>query len=112
MPEVIFAGNREVVYEENMRYLEKIYELCLDNDAELILVKAPFPCYEVIIGEVNTVFDWAEEKGIPYLNLMQFTNEIGINYYSDTCDGIAHMNYLGATKVSRYLAEYILQHYY
>jgi len=111
MPEIIFGENRVALSEQNIYYLEMIYELCQEHDTELLLVRSPFPCYEQIVGETNAVFDWAEEKGIPYVNFMHLTTEIDLNFYADTCDGGVHTNFLGARKVSHYLANYIIENH-
>ncbi len=98
--------------EETMGYIEGIYELCQEHDAELILVKAPFPCNEMLIGETNTVEAWAEENGVTMINYMRLTDEIGLDFDTDSLDGGTHVNADGAKKVSRHLAEYLYEAYF
>lgn len=109
---MLHSGYHEPVYEENLRYLELIYELCVENDAELVLVRAPLPCYEMVIGKTNTIIDWAIENHVDYINCMPITAEIGMNFATDSLDGGAHLNESGASKVSRYVANYLIEEYF
>ena len=108
----LHGGEHLDVYSENLRYLEMIYELCEENDAQLILVRGPLPSYEKVIGQTNTVMDWAAERNIPFINFMLLTEIIGLDFTSDSIDEGVHLNDNGAAKVSRYLAQYIMEHYY
>lgn len=110
--EEINSGYRESVYSENIRYLEMIQKLCEENGAELLLVKAPLPCHNSVIGKTNTISDWAAENNVPMINMMQLTEEIGLNQDTDSLDEGVHLNQSGASKVSKYLAEFIVENYY
>lgn len=110
--EELHSGYYEEVYEENLRYLEMIRKLCIENGAELVLVKAPFPCYDMTIGKTNTMIDWAIAHDVDYINFMTMYEIIDLNTDTDSLDGGAHLNERGAAKVSRYLAEYLMEHYF
>ena len=109
--EMLFSEVRADVYDENMYYLEKIYELCQENDTRLILTRTPFPCYDTVIGKTNTVYDWAMEHNVEFINFMQITGDIGLDFGTDSLDGGVHLNESGAEKVSRYLADYIVNYF-
>lgn len=100
------------VWEENMEYLEGIYELCQQNDAELVLVRAPFPCLESTVQMTNTIGDWADEHGVTLINYMKLTDAIGLDFEVDSLDGGTHLNLYGANKVSQHLAEYLKEEYF
>ena len=108
----LHSGYHEDVYEENMKYLEMIRELCEANNAELLLVRGPFPCYEMVIGKTNTIMDWAIDNHVEMVNFMNLTGEIGMDFGMDSLDGGVHLNESGAAKVSRYLAEYLMDNYF
>lgn len=110
--DVLHSGYHEDVYEENMRYLEMIHQLCEENDAELLLVRGPLPCYEMVVGKTNTITDWAIDNHVDMINFMYLTGEIGMDFATDSLDGGAHLNESGASKVSRYLAEYLRDNYF
>ena len=79
---IAFSEIRRDVYAENIKYLDKIYELCQKKGAKLILVKAPLPCYDRVIEETNSL------------------------------DGGTHLNESGAGKVSKHLAAYLKENYF
>ncbi len=110
--EALHSGYHEEVYSENIRYLEMIQELCEENGAELLLVRAPLPCYEMVIGKTNTLIDWAIDNDVDIINCMQLTEAMGMNFAADSLDGGAHLNESGASKVSRYIAEYLMENYF
>ncbi|MCM1025416.1 MAG: SGNH/GDSL hydrolase family protein [Roseburia sp.] len=89
-------------------YLEKMEELCRENDIQLVLIKAPslypywYPEWEEQIEQ------FAAERQLLYLNFLELTEETGLDFSTDTYDGGLHLNLSGAEKVSRYLGR-ILQ---
>lgn len=94
-------------------YLERIVELCREEDTELVLVKTP-----CILGEVqsvqryNAVKEFAEANQLAYFdfNEKNLYNEIGLCLSEDSNDG-GHLNYWGARKVSRKMAEILDDRY-
>ena len=97
---------REICYE----YLDKMAELCARNGIELILIKAPaiYP-YWYAQWDAQMV-DYAQERGLLYLNLLDLAEEIGIDFATDTYDGGLHMNLSGAEKLSRYFGKILRDH--
>lgn len=91
--------------ENAWRYLDKIRTLCEEKGITLLLIKAPslypywYEEYEVQIE------DYAKEHGIKYINFLELTEEIGIDYQTDTYDAGLHMNLSGAEKLSAYLGK-------
>ena len=73
--------------EECIEYLDKIVELCKDNDIKLVLIKAPsvYPYWYEEYDE--NVEEYAEENEIDYYNLVEKADEIGLDYQTDTYDG-------------------------
>ncbi len=91
----------ETAYE----YLDKITALCQNKGITLILIKAPslYPYwYDQWEAQIET---YAEENDLLYINFLELTEEIGIDYTTDTYDAGLHMNLSGAEKLSRYLGE-------
>ena len=109
---IAFSEIRRDVYAGNIKYLDKIYELCQKKGAKLILVKAPLPCYDRVIEETNTVSDWAEEHDIELINYMRLQDVLELNFYTDSLDGGTHLNESGAGKVSKHLAAYLKENYF
>ncbi len=92
-------------------YLDKITNLCKENGIELILIKAPslYPYwYEEYDEQME---EYALENDIAYYNFVDRIDEIGIDFSQDTYDAGLHLNLTGATKMSKYFAEILVQNY-
>ena len=90
--------------EDNLLWLNKILQLCRENDTELILFTAPFPATPEEQTVLRRIDDYAKENGIVYYNLMDDYKKIGIDFHTDFFDN-QHLNTNGKRKVSRYMAE-------
>ncbi len=91
--------------DKGYEYLDKITNLCKENNIELILAKMPasYPYwYEEYEKQIT---DYAQKNNLKYINLIDKTEEIGIDYKHDTYDAGLHLNLTGATKLSKYLAQ-------
>lgn len=87
-------------------YLERIQELCFENNAELVLVSTPSP-KNWNYAKHNTVNDWALKNDVNYLDMNLTHEEIQIDWANDTRDGGDHLNYEGAQKLSTYFGNYL-----
>ncbi len=90
-----------------MDYLEKIRLLCEENGSELILIKSPtnswaYWWYDEWDAQIR---DYAAEKGVAYYNLINATEDIGIDYSTDTYDAGVHLNVYGAEKLTDYFGK-------
>lgn len=92
-------------------YLSRMAQLCRDNGIQLILIKAPslypywYPEWE---RQIET---FAQEQNLPYINFLELTEDIGIDYSTDTYDAGLHMNLSGAEKLSTYLGQVLQTQY-
>ena len=95
--------------EENMKWLDKILDLCKKNNIELVLIKAP-SVYPFWYDEYEEqVISYAAKNNIKYFNLLSVADEIGIDYSKDTYDGGLHLNLSGAVKNSKYFGKVLKQ---
>lgn len=91
------------------KYLDKMKQLCEKNKITLILIKAPslypywYDEYEVQVEK------YAEKNNLMYINFLELTDEIGIDYNTDTYDAGLHMNLSGAEKLSLYLGKVLAE---
>ena len=88
-------------------YLDKMRTLCEENGVELILMKAPtntpqWYWYEQWDVQIK---DYAEKHGLRYYNFLENTDEIGLDYTTDTYDQGGHLNLSGAEKLSVYFGK-------
>lgn len=97
----------DITYE----YLDKIRELCEENNIELVLIKAPslYPYWYTEYDE--QIEEYASKYGLDYYNFLENILEIGLDYSVDTYDGGLHLNLSGATKLSKYFAPILKKKY-
>lgn len=92
-------------------YLEKLRLLCEENEVELILVKAPslYPYwYEEYDAQIR---EYADAHGLSFYNFIEHSDEIGLDFTTDTYDGGYHLNLSGAVKLSRYFGNILTKEY-
>ncbi|MDE6751041.1 MAG: DUF1574 domain-containing protein [Lachnospiraceae bacterium] len=91
--------------ENAWKYLDMMTELCKEKGIKLILIKAP-SLYPYWYDEWETqVEDYAAKNDLLYINFLELTDEVGIDYNTDTYDAGLHMNLSGAEKLSVYLGQ-------
>lgn len=100
------------IQESAVEYLLKMKALCEENNSELIMIKIPqiyYPQYYASWTRLRSdaVKAAAEEYRIRFLDFV-YDIDCGMDYNMDSSDGGAHLNYLGASKISSYLAGYLL----
>jgi hypothetical protein len=99
-----YSTSVEDLPQENFIYLDKMREECLRHGVELILVKAPvcswrYPWYSEWDRAIS---DYAARHGLSYYNLIESSEEIGIDMLTDSYDGGLHLNVRGAENTSLY----------
>lgn len=90
-------------------YLQKMTDLCKEKGVELILMKAPslYPYwYEEYDAQIAA---FAEKNGLAYYDFTKVTEEIGIDFQTDTYDSGLHLNHAGAVKLSGYFAQILAE---
>lgn len=91
-------------------YLRKIIEYCEANDRELLLLKTPDGNRPLDQPYYNTVALIAEEYGVPFLDMNQYDEEIGLTSADFWTDNY-HLNVQGARKCTTFLGDYLMEHY-
>ncbi len=92
-------------------YLDKMTALCKDNGIELVLIKAPtlYPhWYEQWDDQIR---EYANKNGLSYMNFLDYTDEIGIDFSRDTYDAGLHLNLSGAEKMSVYFGKILTERF-
>lgn len=96
--------------ERPLYFLDRIEKLCRKEGITLVLFKAPslYPYwYEQWDRQVR---DYAQKKGLLYLNTLAQKDSIGLDYEKDTYDMGLHLNLSGTEKLTRYLGEQLKKH--
>ena len=90
-------------------YLDRMADLCQEYGVQLVLIKAPslYPYWYDQWEE--QLKDYAARRGLPYLNFLKLTEELGIDFNTDTYDSGLHLNLYGAEKLSRGFGTWLTQ---
>lgn len=95
----------EEISEANIVYIEKMIELCKQNDIQLIFVRTP-STINWNYAKHNAIEQIAEANNIKFID-MNLEDSIKIDWKKDTHDKGDHVNYSGAYKVTSYLGSYL-----
>lgn len=90
--------------ETAMEYLDKMRELCEEKGVELVLIKSPTNSWGYWWYDQwdEQIVKYASDNGLAYYNFINYTEEIGIDYTTDTYDAGVHLNVYGAEKMTDY----------
>lgn len=116
-PLEITDSPKEPFQVEAKKYLDKIVNLCKENNIKLILVKTPAP--SETLERHNAIADYADRNQLKFydFNENQIFEEIKFDYADDMNDssnsgpGSAHANPSGARKITRYLGDVLQREY-
>lgn len=89
---------------------QKIKELVEANGGTLLLVSVPSPD-NWTYAKHNAIEKISEEYDLEFLDMNLMQDELNIDWKTETKDGGNHLNFLGAKKVSSYLAKYLSEKY-
>ena len=87
----------------NSWYFARMLDYCRSIGATPMLISVPCP-NNWDMERHNAVAAWAKEHGIEYRDFNLETDEIGIDWQTDSKDGGDHLNHNGAAKFSSYFA--------
>lgn len=103
---MIYSDEIAPISSKNIRHLQNILAFCQEQGAQLILLSSP-STVNWDYQRHNAVAQLAENLGIPYIDTNLMTEEVAINWDTDTRDHGDHLNYDGAKKLSLFLGEYL-----
>ena len=95
----------KAIPEENLETLNDIYQLVKDNDAELVLMIAPYDV-EKYGGIFKSEKLWASENNVKVVDFTIMLEQLNIDPDKDYVDS-AHLDISGAAKTSKYLSVFL-----
>lgn len=95
---------------KTMLYLEKIIKLSKDEGFQLVLLKSPSNATAEYEAYYHAIWAVAEKEGIPYVDYNYNYDTLGLDPATDFYDE-RHLNYLGATKVTKHFATYLKENF-
>lgn len=90
--------------------LEEIYQICKDHHITLVMTCSPNP-YTWNMGRHKAVQEWCDSHGVEFIDYNLMTDEINIDWNTDTRDGGEHLNNSGSYKVCIHLSDYLKEKY-
>jgi hypothetical protein len=97
--------------ENSYKYLDMMVNLCKENDIQLVLMKAP-SLYPYWYEEWDEAMEqYAKDNDLMYLNFLDNTQEIGIDFDKDTYDAGLHLNVYGAEKLADYFGNILVDNF-
>ena len=92
------------------KYLSDMISFCEDKGISLMFLVTPYRMLEEHAAVLKTVSDLAEKRSIPFIDMNNYIDEIGMDYNTDFADW-GHANNRGSAKVSKWLGSYLTNHY-
>jgi hypothetical protein len=89
-------------------YLDMMRELCEKHGTELVLIKAPSLSPVWWDQWDKQIEEYAEKYDLTYWNFLDYQEEIGIDWNTDTYDTGLHLNVYGAEKMSRFFGQLLV----
>lgn len=92
-------------------YVERMQELCKEHGAKLILVCMPNAIWDD--NRHRIISEYAQSHELIFLDYCtdRLRSEIGFNPKTDSGDGGAHLNIIGAEKVSKHFGNYLKEQF-
>ena len=110
-PDVSGITARHELTEKEETYLRKIIEYAGARNIPLLFISSP---YIITTDEeqekYNTIFDIADEYGVPYVDFNKMYDELGLDFNTDFAE-ILHLNRSGNAKFTDYLGKYLRDNY-
>ena len=97
--------------ENSWKYLDMMQDLCEKHGTELVLIKAPSLSPVWWDQWDAQIEEYAQKNDLLYINFLDYQEEIGIDWNTDTYDTGLHLNVYGAEKLSRYFGEILKQEF-
>lgn len=88
-----------------IKYIDKIIDLCEENDVELIFYRASYLSKETELSKANYLREYLNDRNIPYYDLEK---EIQFDYTKDFFD-LQHLSENGANKATEFLNDVIIE---
>ena len=112
-PEMITDEKTEIS-QESMDMLQDFISLCKEHNAKLLIVSSPYiaqdgATYAHEYSVMNSMRQYLQEQDVPLFDYVEVQEKLGLNATQMYNDG--HLNYIGATNISKYFAGYLSNNY-
>lgn len=91
--------------ENSWYYLDKMVQLCKDHGVQLVLIKAPALSPVWWDQWDAQIEEYAAKNDLLYINMLEYQEQIGIDWSVDTYDTGLHLNVYGAEKAASWFGQ-------
>lgn len=91
-----------------VEYLRRAIEECRSRGIEVLMTFIPLFADAEQQAAARYAGEIAAEYDVDYLNFFDLD---AVNYHTDFADSAGHLNTAGARKITRYIGDYIVEHY-
>lgn len=105
--EEVSEEEKQEVPKTSWSYIEKMIEVCEENDVDLIFTVMPYETTKKTRHQqrvFNELSDRLSERGVEYYNFFHMMDEVGLDVKRDFYDDV-HVNYEGGKKITSYLGK-------
>ena len=100
---------------EYLNWVDKMHALALSHNAQLLLLASPYDVLHFKDGQTQlkmakSLHAYAKARGIPFLDMNQRLEELGLDSKKDFFD-FSHLNVYGADKATRCIGRYLADKY-
>lgn len=106
----VYSNFTQPMEETDRVYLEKIINLCRQEDIDLFLLRTPMICSDNRHSILNDVWQMCQDYNVDYYDMIDDAREWGFDYGSDMMDD-AHVNRNGSAKVTARLGSILTDRY-
>lgn len=109
-PPPMLTGEVTEVSDDTKVYIDKIIDLCNENDVQLLFFTAPYSALEHEVSYQNGIHEYLESKGQVCLDFLSNYVQYDIDFSNDMRED-SHLNNIGAGKITRAIGEYLTDNY-
>ena len=95
--------------ENSWHYLDRMVRLCAEHGTQLVLLKAPSLSPVWWDQWDAQIQEYADQHGLLYVNMLQFQEEMDLDWNTDTYDAGLHLNVYGAEKASFWFGQILAE---
>jgi len=92
-------------------YLNRMVALTAEHGITLVLVKAPtlYPHWHAQWDA--QIVEFAERNNLLYINFLEYIDDIGLDFSTDTFNAGLHLNVFGAEKLAEFFGGILVEHF-
>lgn len=110
-PDVSHITGRHELSDKENEYLRLIITYVQEKNIPLLFISSPYVIETDEEQEkYNTIFDIADEYGVPYVDFNLLYDEMGLDFSTDLAE-VLHLNRSGNEKFTKYLGQYLKDNY-